>query len=82
MDPLKAREPSLASPPGIEETPEQRIARLEGRVRELEDGRRSLSRADYGGHLGAHGVTHADSPAGRHTAASGAPLSREVEQRQ
>jgi transposase len=34
--PLKARQPASASPPGVEETPEQRIARLEGRVRELE----------------------------------------------
>ena len=32
--PLKARQPASAS--GVEETPEQRIARLEGRVRELE----------------------------------------------
>jgi transposase len=35
--PLKPQQPaSSVSPLGIEETPEQRIARLEGRVRELE----------------------------------------------
>jgi transposase len=34
--PLKPQQPASASPLGIEETPEQRIARLEGRVRELE----------------------------------------------
>ena len=35
--PLKPYQPASAvSPPGVEETPEQRIARLEGRVAELE----------------------------------------------
>jgi len=35
--PLKPQQPTPAtSPLGIEETPEQRVARLEGRVRELE----------------------------------------------
>lgn len=34
--PLKPPQPASASPLGIKETPEQRVVRLEGRVRELE----------------------------------------------